>query len=130
MKRHLYTHFRGDSFRPTAFYKCSLCSFKSDWQFLVKKHIISSHLSVQNAYVMRSFDQKNERNLNRGKDCDKKYDGSLSMNNNDDEEYDDYYDEIEDGEEYENGMFDEECEQDENDHKDNGIDDEDFNVSF
>ena len=82
---------------------------------------------------MRSFDQKNERNLSRGKDCDKKCDGSLSMsdlNNNDDEEYDDDYDELEDGEEYENGMYDEECEQDENDHKDNGIDDEDFNVSF
>ena len=46
MKKHLATHFYGGTMarRDTPVYQCSACSFRSDWQYAVKRHIITSHL--------------------------------------------------------------------------------------
>lgn len=55
MRRHLVIHFSGtQSVRVTnPVYRCSICTFRSKWQFFVKKHITTHHLSVRNAYVLR-----------------------------------------------------------------------------
>lgn len=55
MRRHLVIHFSGSqALRVTnPVYRCSLCTFRSKWQFFVKKHITTHHLSVRNAYVLK-----------------------------------------------------------------------------
>lgn len=54
MRRHLLNHYEMDTIKQhKPVYRCNTCSFKSQWQFSVKKHIVTSHLGVPNANVVR-----------------------------------------------------------------------------
>jgi Zn ribbon nucleic-acid-binding protein len=55
MRRHLLIHFRPD-LHPN--YRCSICTFKSKWRHLVRKHISTSHLKSPNAIVLKYYGNK------------------------------------------------------------------------
>jgi hypothetical protein len=48
VKKHLLTH----QLKTNGF-KCNICSYKSEWRYSVKKHIISTHWLVPNAAVVK-----------------------------------------------------------------------------
>ena len=59
MRRHLLNHYEMDTIKQhKPVYRCNTCSFKSQWQFSVKKHIVTSHLGVPNANVVRAHRNK------------------------------------------------------------------------
>lgn len=54
MKKHLSTHYFGNQLQSNSIYKCSMCNFKSEWQYTCKKHILTCHLaSGSNATVIK-----------------------------------------------------------------------------
>jgi len=70
MRRHLVIHFSGaQTVRVTnPVYRCSICNFRSKWQFFVKKHITQQHLSVRNAYVLKYPAKSRYSNSGEGMD--------------------------------------------------------------
>jgi hypothetical protein len=66
MKKHLSTHFYGKQINPEApVYQCNTCSFKSDWQYTVKRHILASHNNNMNAQCVKINLNKVVSNENR-----------------------------------------------------------------
>jgi hypothetical protein len=52
------------------YYKCNICSYKSEWRYSVKKHIISQHWQIQHANVVKcnfkNIDEFNSINSSSG----------------------------------------------------------------
>ncbi len=57
MRRHLFIHYRGETIKINPIYRCNTCSFKSEWQYTVKKHIIACHLSKPNVTVLKLYNK-------------------------------------------------------------------------
>jgi hypothetical protein len=58
MRRHLFIHYRGETIRINPIYRCNTCSFKSEWQYTVKKHILACHLSQPNVSVLKLYNKE------------------------------------------------------------------------
>ena len=64
VKKHLLTH----QLKTNGF-KCNICSYKSEWRYSVKKHIISTHWLVPNAAVVKcALKQSNGTKSNENKE--------------------------------------------------------------
>jgi transcription elongation factor Elf1 len=49
IKKHLSTHFYGSQIKRAPVYQCSQCRFRSEWQYAVKRHIITAHMNAATA---------------------------------------------------------------------------------
>lgn len=75
MRKHLSTHFYGNSLREAPIYQCNQCSYRSDWQYAVKRHIVTSHLGsgTQAQCVKLTYTQQNSGAAQSQIDMDEKH---------------------------------------------------------